>query len=125
MLSWGQMKKIKWSVVTDPIFMVDYLIQRGGSLQSAIDRFAKFIKVPSWEVSQCANHRGHFGAHLSHRAGVIWLHEKAGTNTITHEVCHATHHTFTGLQISEFSQTDELFAHYSAWLASEIVRRLF
>lgn len=119
------MVKVKRAIITDHVFMVDYYAQRGGTLQSAIDKFAKYIKVPTWEVEQNSNHRGHFGAHLSHRAGCIWIHEKGGTNTITHEVSHATHHLLTGLKVTDLQQVDEIFAHYSAWLASEVVRKLF
>jgi len=117
--------KTRSTVISDDIFLVDYYVQRGGTLQSAIDKFSKFIKVPSWEVPQSENHRGHFAAHSGHRAGCLWLHEKSGTNSITHEVCHATHHLFTGLLLTDVSQLDELYAHYTAWLASEVVRKLF
>lgn len=117
--------KIRSKIISDPIFMVDYYAQRGGTLQSAIDKFAKFIKVPTWEVLESNNRIGHFASHSSHKAGCIWIYDKAGTNAITHEVNHATHHLLVGLQITELAQVDELFAYYSAWLASEVVRKLF
>jgi len=112
-------------VITDRIFLVDYYGQRGGTLQSAIDKFAKLIQVPSWEVAENDNRRGHFTAHSSHKAGCIWLHEKSGTGIITHEVCHATHHLLKGLLMENFTEVDEVFAHYSGWLATQIVKKLF
>ncbi len=119
------MKKAKRTIITDPIFEVDYLIQRGGTLQEAINKFAKLIHEDSWEVTQLPTHRGHFAAHINHKAGLIWLHPLAGTGLITHEVCHAVSHMLRDLQVKELSKCDEIFAYYAGWLAKEIVRKLY
>lgn len=117
--------KVRSCKILDPVYGVHYYVQRGGTLQSAVDKYAKYSGIPTWQLEQSPAHRGHFGAHADVRCGFIWLHDKAGSGSISHEVSHAVNYFFCKMGATDLGQIDELFAYYTQWLVSQIVRRLF
>lgn len=117
------MKKQKRFILNDPIYKATFLVQRGGTVNSAIACYAKKLKVTPWTIDRVVD--GHFAAYTTHKGGVIWLGDKAGTGVITHECFHATAYVFEKLECKLTEATEEVFAYYLQWLTSEVVRRLY
>lgn len=116
------MKRI---VLTDPIFQIDYLIQRGGSRQSAVNEFAKRIGVETWAVEENPHVMGTYYSYEPLPSGLIWLSgDGAGFGTLSHECLHAIHYAMKTKRITLSDETEELFCYYLQWMVNEISQGL-
>lgn len=107
------------------MFNSEFLAQRGGNPNLVIKRYAKKLGVSPWTIEENSRRAGHFAAYGSHKGGAIWLSDKAGLGTVSHECFHATFQVLrhSGLKLSE--ATEETFAYYLQFLTNKIMVKLF
>lgn len=114
-------KEIK---IIDPIFNFHWLVIVGGTNQEAINKYAKLIGAPPWEVEDSPSRYGHFTAHRDFgKGGCIWLRSDAA-RWIGHEVYHAVTWMHVCMNVPQNEATEEIGAYYSEWLTGEIVANL-
>lgn len=124
----GEMKisasKHKRTMIHCRLFKMTWLVQRGGSEQSAVDWYTKAMKSPR-HILPDTRRRGHFTYNIGEKDAMLWFRHDAGTGTIVHEVSHAMVFLAEQLYTKINRSTDEIFAAYSGWLAEQIVRKLW
>lgn len=106
--------------IDESILGFDWLLQYGGTKQSAIEWFAKKYKK---EVDPERFTNTAWGSFITHTsvtyAGAIWVERGRGTSTISHEVAHAVLYMFEVLNVKP-KEAEEIFARYTGWLNREI-----
>ncbi len=116
-------KKLKTTVFNDDIFLFGWMVCCHGTLQEAIDKFAKRIGVDPWSSEPKARRNGHFCADRSHKSGLLWFPTKDPlVSVVAHECFHATMFVMNSLDIKTVGeQEEEVFAYYMEWLLAKVL----
>lgn len=117
--------KQKRTVITDHIFRVAWLIQRGGTEVSAFNWYRAKEGLPKGTLKQDSTRGGYFYDAGTQRDGLLWFDADSGSNSIIHEVQHAVVHLAGALDMKMTEKNQELFAYYAGWLGGEIVTKLW
>lgn len=104
--------------LVDPVFGFHWYFQIGGTQASAFQWYCKKfnLKVPETDETNA----GCFGENDSVKyTGVIWITEKAGGSTYSHEIAHAVMHVCRVLELDP-RQADEFQASYTGYLSKNL-----
>ena len=107
------------------MFNAEFLVQKGGSPNTLLKRYAKKMGIDPWIIEENTRRMGHFASFGKHKGGAIWFADKAGLGTVAHECFHATFQVlrFSGIKLSETSE--ETYAYYLQFLINKIMVKLF
>lgn len=112
--------------IREPVFQAEFVVQKGGSLESFIDWYKRKIKISAEFVAGSNPHvKGKFFCHTgSGHGGAIWLHDKASLGIITHECFHAAFNLLKARGLEIDYSSEETFAYYQQFLVNEICKKL-
>jgi len=117
-------KKQRTMIFNDDIYRFGWMVCVRGSLQEAIDRFAKKIGIEPWQAKDAYSRRnGHFCADRDHKSGLLWFPTKTpAASVVAHECFHATMFVMNFLDIEKVGENEEeVFAYYMEWLIAKIM----
>lgn len=117
--------RAKTTIIHEPLFNVDILVQRGGYVNECLKKYAKKLGREAWELEESKGRMGHFASVTNHKSGCIWLHEKAGLGTVAHEAFHATCEILKRSGVKLNSHTEETYAYYLQFLINQILKKLY
>lgn len=113
---------MNYTLIHDNVYHFQWAVAYGGSLQSAINWFAKKIKVEPWTVSERRGY-GHFSAYRPYKNGVLWFSEKyPAASTVAHECFHAVNYLAECLEAKLEENSEEIFAYYQEFLVQQVYR---
>ena len=115
--------KARRFVVDIPLFKMQILVQKGGRLQTMIDRYTRLIGIPTIKVNESSRRRGHFFKAAS-GVGAIWLHERSSAGALAHEVYHAAFWLLRDRGVRPSASTEEVFAYFHQHLVEAINAKL-
>jgi hypothetical protein len=110
------------TILHDPIYDTDILIQHGGTLKSAVAHYCKKVDVALWDIEENECRIGHTFAHEPYRTCGIWFREGATAGIIAHECFHATYHILSNVGLILSGESEESFAYYLQWLTAEVTK---
>lgn len=111
-------------LIDDHVYKFHWLIYYGGDLQSAIDDFAKQIKVEKWEVKIGRNPSAEFFAYRPRKNGAIWISAKEVRNIplLAHECFHAVSYFMECMDCKLDENSEEFGAYYLEFLLQSILK---
>ncbi len=110
-------------VIHDNVYFIEWSVYKGGTLQAAINNFAKAIKATPWQVIESKYRAGHFTAYDTSKNGCLWFKDKKpDPSIVAHECFHAVHWLVDriGDKISE--DNEEFCAYYLQFLVREVIK---